>query len=175
MFGLYLWEKLKSTKKVNANLDEADTRGRQWPVPVARWLECVLRRRISLRRKGESVVRIGNAKRYWKQDASSSGARTWNTVVAVSQLAPKNVLSPKPDDLVLHLDCSWLLVRLPFKKIRRCRQTSSFVKKRLQQKLPAVASCTARVAGRMGRFGTLRNYRSRCWRPRRKLPGWSCQ
>ena len=46
-------------------------------------------------------------------------------------------------------------MRLPFKKIRRCRQTSSFVKKRLQQELPAVASCTARVAGRTHRLGML--------------------
>lgn len=51
-------------------------------------------------------------------------------VVAVSQLAPKDVLSPKQLNPAESPFWNADLVRLPFKEIRRCRQTSSFVKKR---------------------------------------------
>ena len=90
-------------------------------------------------RKGESVVRIGNAKSYSKQEASSSGVRTRSLsgetdVVAVSQLAPKDVLSPKQRSIRPKARPCADLVRLPFEEIRRCRQTSSFVTKRLLSK-----------------------------------------
>ena len=55
-------------------------------------------------------------------------------VVAVSQPAPKDVLSPKQLDSAESPYWYADLVRLPFEEIRRCRQTSSFVTKRLFSK-----------------------------------------
>jgi hypothetical protein len=55
-------------------------------------------------------------------------------VVAVSQLAPKDVLSPKQLHSAESPSRKVDLVRLPFEEIRRCRQTSSFVTKRLPSK-----------------------------------------
>ena len=55
-------------------------------------------------------------------------------VVTVSQLAPKDVLSPKQRSIRPKARIDVDLVRLPFEEIRRCRQTSSFVTKRLLSK-----------------------------------------
>ena len=89
--------------------------------------------RMCLCRKEESVVRIGNAKSYAKQDASSSGVRTrsfrstlWLSVNSHQRTFSRPSSSIRPKARIGNAD----LVRLPFKEIRRCRQTSSFVMKR---------------------------------------------
>ena len=87
-------------------------------------------------------------------------------VVTVSQLAPKDVLSPKqrsirPKARIGRAD----LVRLPFEEIRRCRQTSSFVKKRLLSK-SCRQSLRALLVWPVSGEGAIP-----ISRPRRKLPG----
>ena len=61
------------------------------------------------------------------------------------------------------------LVRLPFEEIRRCRQTSSFVTKRLFSK-SCRQSLRALLVWPVPGKGAIP-----ISRPRRKLPGWSCQ
>ena len=89
---------------------------------------------FSLCRKGESVVRIGYAKSYktarcelsWCQNALSSISTLWPSVNSHRRTFSR----PNSSIRLCPLRYAYF-VRLPFKEIRRCRQTSSFVKKRL--------------------------------------------
>ena len=82
-----------------------------------------------------------------KANASSSGARTRNIVVAAGQLAPKDVLSPRLRDSTRKRRCpSAAPVRLTFERIGRWRQTRCFVAKRGKT---ATSSCSVRcLSGR---------------------------